>query len=245
MRRFVTDVRLARILDAIEKWQGCPIPTKPLPLANNKIMSCGIFPHCGGFTFHAVQGGTYSQAAICHELMHCCLLIEGWPAFAWNIDFSRFPWIKDCLNVLLNLAQHVEVWRRTSELGYSEQKEYTASIEHELIPVVKKKMFFQAFPQEDGYPMRAIYIAQALLSPSSQEQAEVLQNLLLTNFPKELELARSIAQKFECARPFSPQSCIDALFQSLATIKIQKEALQLLFQPRLDNMFLWKLFPGL
>jgi len=163
MRRFVTDKRLHLVLNAIEQWQGSPVLLETLSPELRKARECSVCFQGNLFCFSAFPGETYSQTIICHELMHLCLLIDGWPNFRWKIPLADLPedsWQYNTLSTLKNLVHHVEIWRLTSATGYSEQEDRSREIEHRLIPIVTGNRFFPKFPPHTGIPARAIFLAE-------------------------------------------------------------------------------------
>ena len=189
------------------------------------------------FLLPPAQEGHPPPLIVCHELLHASLLLNGWPLFRSRVDYSGDNELEDAIGTLIDLAQHVVIWPAMEILGYNEEDNWTYDVAF-LISIVASGAFFQKYPRDDDLPIRAISLAEALLSPAKAEVKTRLRAIASEFLPQDAQLAATIESLFERARPFSPKSCLNAFYQSFETAGGSREILPASSLPKIHKGFL-------
>jgi hypothetical protein len=237
IRGFIKDNLLHKILDEIEIWMGLPVQFKCFPEEMSASTKAAVTYDGGHLTLYVPQKSKPSQITICHELVHMCLYVEGWPRFAWWIDDKNEEWLYTFATIIVDLVQHVVVWPLVSQLGYSDDRAFTLDIKDYFIPHIQSRLFFIQYNRQKRCKTLAILLAHALLSPADKKIKADLRKLVTEEMPEALEFADDIIQDFESAKPFTPQSCVNALFQVFEKIETDKELLCITYPDRIFPEF--------
>ena len=91
MREFIKDAFLLRVLDEIESTHGKPVLTEHAPpeARGNRPFGMRYDTPSDSFVFSYFPDNPPSQVNVCHEMLHCCLMLEGWPNRQWPIGLDR------------------------------------------------------------------------------------------------------------------------------------------------------------
>jgi hypothetical protein len=227
MRTFVKDAFLLRMLEEIETTHGKPVRVEHFPLSEKlRHFGMGHYPKDDYFCFSYFPHKPPTQINVCHELLHICLALAGWPFFNVSEGLYEFHLEKAAVLLLKDLTHHVVLWPMLTELGYSEEPVETAYAKRKAIPAVKSGVLIPGCHPDVHVQIQAAFLANMLLCPIEEGCRRYIQNTALRTMPKESGLAAKIVQAFEQARPFSPQSCLGALYQSLKLTGWPQECLE-------------------
>ena len=129
MRAFVSDAFLLRVLDEIEAVHGKPIRAELLKPSKPRSYSTAIAydRNADEFIFMFSPEEPPTQQIICHELLHVCHSLDGWPDICLLYEYPDDPEFEDSIGTLLDLIQHVSMWPMLEKLGYSDESHWNRS----------------------------------------------------------------------------------------------------------------------
>ena len=228
MRRFIKDAFLLGVLDEIETAHGKHVSVRILTPEERKKQFFGInyHPPDDSFYFAYHPSRLPTQANICHELLHICLILEGWPNFYPDIALLDYPLERAAMLCLAELTQHVFVWNIMEKLEYSEEAESTAEAISDAIPAIKSGALIRGCHQNVHDQVQAAFLAHILLCPMEEGVKNEIRYMSEYTMPKACLLAHRIVLAYEKAAPFSPQSCVSAFHSALEIARWPKDSLQ-------------------
>lgn len=238
MRNFIESKKLLPIIDFLEDFFGYQIESAPLNGLDAVNNVCGVQRDNGKWRFLFLHNEPPSQINICHELLHLCLIAEGWPSMKMEANLLH-PICSYCLSILATLPQHVIVWARGNELGFSESENWTKETQSVLIPEISRSPSPDPHIPEtwqDAY--YALRLSQALLSPARNTVKQNLKNSARCWRPDILGRAQDFCNVLLAALPSLPSAIAHATGNLSAIVQIPPESL--LFLPPVDRQTNWK-----
>lgn len=204
----------------------------PLSANNAGMMHCGVFLHSGRWEFHHIPENALTASCICHELMHICLYLEGWPIFYRKINIVEGSYEHIILSLLLNTVQHVELWDRVRILGYdNDVQNEIHDVQFVLLPRLRDGSLYSQAPSMPRSSLIAACLTQALLSPLPRQVKREIRRVAQQKFPRPMELCLALSDLLDKARPLSGQSSVEVLRKSCEVVSLPKESLRHEFPP--------------
>lgn len=226
MENIIKDALLLKILKEIEKHTN-HIRVEHLELKKPKSYKHAMFydRDADEFILKFQHGHPPTQQIICHELLHVCHSLDGWPDIYFLYEYPDDPALEDAIWVLIDLVQHVSMWPMLERLGYSENAHWTKCTAT-LARRANNLSILRHIHLRSANPVLAILLAQALLSPAEEAVKKQLRSAARDNFSVAFQGSQSIVEMFESARPFSQKSCLDAFWQAYSILEGKTEDLQ-------------------
>jgi len=220
MRSFTQNPKILAIIDLVERQLGYPIQLSLLSAAEFRMMTGGVQRRSGMWTFLHYPGHTYTDATLCHELMHISLHIEGWPILQTLVELQKYEDMDFILLLAGTLFEHLEVWRRGILLGLPETSLWDAEIET-LIQKMTHGVFGRSATPALQELHQALCLTQALLSPASRASRRRLSQSARKNLPRALERADCFCHIYNKHRQGYPHSAEIASQEILGAAKAE------------------------
>lgn len=208
MRALIYNSILRLMLEEIEDNLNRPVRVMPLSDREARYVSCGVQHLRDGWIFKVRPGERPSDEVLCHELIHICLNIEGWPEFYIHPEWAAEP-VREYMGLLAgNLFQHIEIWRRCEELGLPQTQKWNDEIYDMIIPQVANGYLAEGVDPALRGRVQALCLAQAFLSPASSMAKNALRiECLLAGLVQPKESAESMAAVLKTFAPTFPRGC--------------------------------------
>ena len=215
------------MLEEIETAHGKPVISRILSPKERRscIFSMGYNPQDGCFHFGYIPENPPTQVHICHELLHACLLVAGWPNYYPDVELEKYPLEEAAIHYLKDLAQHIVVWPMMEKLGYNEVEASTAEALEKAVLAVKRGILVPGCHPDVHVKIQAAILAHILLCPIEEKMKGYIRDEARRTMPQESLLAAKIVHVFEQVQLFSPKSCQDALDGALEIAGWPKECL--------------------
>lgn len=176
---------------------------------------------------------------ILHELIHLILFYEGFPVVGIP-QWLAGTWEGDMLQFIQNMVLHLEVWRLTEKLGFSESSRYNLDTHTLIIQKMQKNEFLT--DRHDPHCRefeRVVYIANGMLSPVNSGMRRALRETAKRVHPQEYQQAHQLSELCHNAMPLTPESVVPLLGQIIAPLQLPKESLPVVHactpHPKLRN----------
>jgi hypothetical protein len=242
MHRFIKNPINARILSIVERKLGYSISACEMSAEQAAMFECAVQPLPNGWTFLYQPASTISESSLCHEMMHVCLWIEGWPTFSRHKSIQKNSYEHlICVN-LLNTIQHIVVWERVARLGFdNDVDEFVSGIHNVLLPGLLSGNLYARCPEPLRAALIGAAIAQALIHPSPHQVCGEIEAAAQRINPGAFGIAQSLREVYTKEETLSPQSFVAVLEKSLSIVSMPTNSLLHGFPPQSDAQFFAKL----
>lgn len=218
MKHLLTDARLLSLTNEIEAHLG-PIGIGEMEPAHREIAMCSMSYDNGNWSLLIDPTREIDQALICHELAHLILIIEGWPALSIATSIPERTPHYEVLSMLKNLMLHIDVWDIVKKMGFNEIPAYYPELLNLCDDIENSRMKHSAYPELQT-PIRAAFIAQALLGPCPDEtRARIIESAKIT-MPEALDSATRAISAIKSHCPLDRKKCLQGLVDLMNELEI-------------------------
>jgi hypothetical protein len=166
MRKYATDPKILAILNIIEQKLDYEIRSDPLSLVQKRMVNFGVQFKNGKWIFLVPEDRHISQSTLCHELMHICMAIEGFPGTRLSLDIKPASPEHAIYFILFNTILHIFVFERVSLLGFDNDiAEHTQEVKDVFLPQLRQCLLFQGVREPLRTNLTAVTLAQILTQP--------------------------------------------------------------------------------
>lgn len=223
MREFAllcNDKRLEALLSLVEerlpdKIGATPGEVKPVSLKRDEQSGCyTFFYHKQSFSDMIENDIEQLKTIIFHELMHICLRMDRWPKYLINAYNSEY-YLKDAADILINMLEHTEIWRREKIYGFLGPtiRTWKIRIEQELPDILRCEAWTKGWNDPWRAPYQVLFLAQIWLSPTTKSTKARLYRILRKHLTQQTyQQVKTIAQTIRDKQSLFPQDRLETLY---------------------------------